>query len=217
MTKVLFLHGSSAGPRSIKRQRLDAQPDFVVNCPQLPFPDHRPSTKAEWAAWLIPAITAIPSAQAIAQKTADEFDPDVIVGSSLGGAIAIGVRSRAARVLIAPATSVRLKEVVIPNFFVDKTIGARVVILHAEEDEIVPFEASRQLLTSDMLRYFPGQEAMLTMIQDDLVKAGYRIISATPPKSTTAQTQTLIRSMRWCKRFGFSCRSRNDRGGSPVA
>lgn len=97
MTKVLYLYGSSAGPNGRKYLALCGREDFDVRGPELPFPAW-PSGIADGLKWVGKALLSFSRAQTIAQAAADESEPDVIVGSSMGGAVALSIRSSAARV-----------------------------------------------------------------------------------------------------------------------
>lgn len=168
MTRVLFLHGSNAGPHGRKRQRLDGEPGFTVEGPALPFSSPGEIVRlamntaaGEW--FRVPC--------AIAQSAADAFHPDVIVGSSMGGAVALAIESPAARVLIAPATTV--------NFFHPPglprrwRVPARTVILHSQSDELVPFGASVRLLAGAAASATAGAAAAIDAIRLKLQAAGY--------------------------------------------
>lgn len=168
MRRVLFLHGMSAGPRGRKRQRLDGQPDFTVKGPPLPFSNINDVVRmvlnpvaGEW--FRRPC--------AIAQSVADEFRPDVIVGSSMGGAVALAIDSPAARVLIAPATTLRWMHP--PGLPLRWRIPARTVILHSKSDELVPFEASVRVLKDASISATAQESAVIDEIRMKLQAAGY--------------------------------------------
>lgn len=175
MTRVLYLPGSSAGPGGWKYMALRRENDFVVEEALLPFPDWRPRDVTEALRWAAEAITervlgpAFDTAQAVARR----FRPDVIVGSSLGGSLALAIDSPAARVLIAPAMQLRAVGVDVPNIFAHRRVPARTVILHAEEDGIVPYESSLRLLADAANRADPGEAATMAVVQEMLREAGY--------------------------------------------
>jgi hypothetical protein len=74
----------------------------------------------------------------VAQRAFDEFQPDAVVGSSRGGALAVNIDTRdAAVVLIAPAWK---------HWGTARRVGTKVVILHSEFDEVVPMVHSRELI-----------------------------------------------------------------------
>ena len=107
----------------------------------------------------------------IAQKAIKEFNPSIIVGSSMGGAVALNIDTDLPLVLIAPATQLRLKvlinstaqrskwplstiaKLVLP-LFPDITLSLgtvqklppRSIILHSEKDSSVSFKNSENLI-----------------------------------------------------------------------
>ncbi len=175
MTRVLFLHGSSAGPGGSKASALRREPDFHVEEPALPFPTWRPRGALDVARWGAEALHAAVFERGcrVAQDAAAAFEPDVIVGSSMGGVIAIGIDSPAARVLIAPATEIKSFGIIVPNPVAGRRVAVRTVILHAEEDSLVPFAASLRLLQTAANHADPGDVAVMTVIQEHLLSAGY--------------------------------------------
>ena len=173
MTKVLYLYGSSAGPNGRKYQALCGRKDFKVYGPELPFPAWKPKGMAENLKWALEAGVSFPKACTFAQAAAYEFEPDVIVGSSMGGSIAIGIRSSAARLLIATATEISVGNSSMPNLVGDSRLPVRSVILHSQADEIVPFSASLRLLEAAASRADPGDAATMVVIQEQLREAGY--------------------------------------------
>ena len=119
MTKILFLHGLESKPGGTKAKYLENRGYEVIN-PHLP----------KWS---------YPESVSVAQHSIDTEKPDVIVGSSRGGAIAMSVDPGSAGVvLIAPAH----------NRFINPSeirTSPETMILHCESDEIVPFSDSQQL------------------------------------------------------------------------
>ncbi|MFM7292541.1 MAG: alpha/beta fold hydrolase, partial [Planctomycetia bacterium] len=117
MIKVLFLRGSSAAIGGRKYEALRQERDFEVLAPELPFPAWRPKSVAEHFKWGGEAVVkaVLEPARTAAEEAADQFKPDVIVGSSMGGVLAIGVASEAARVLIAPAVEFAVPGITFPN------------------------------------------------------------------------------------------------------
>ena len=78
-----------------------------------------------------------------AQMAFDEHQPDIVVGSSRGGAVAINIDSDTARlVLICPAWT---------KWGLAKTVKPRTQILHSRADDVVPFENSVELLANSGL------------------------------------------------------------------
>jgi hypothetical protein len=115
--KVLFLHGLESKPGGSKSIYLQDKGHEVLN-PALPK-------------------SSFPKSIQIAQEQIDNEKPDVIVGSSRGGAIAMAVNPRGARlVLVAPAWK---------NFNVKPSVPSGTIILHSPSDEIIPFADSRKI------------------------------------------------------------------------
>lgn len=120
---VLFLHGWKSIPGGVKPTRL-AQEGWKVLNPSLPDED-------------------FPEAVRIAQQIVDEESPDVIVGSSRGGAAAMNVDSHGVPlVLLCPAWK-RWGSV--------QEVPPGTVVLHSEDDEVIPIAESRELLANSHL------------------------------------------------------------------
>lgn len=123
MMKILFLHGWTSVPGGRKPTYLEEHGHQVIN-PALPDDDFN---------------TAVD----IAQRAYDEHVPDVVVGSSRGGAIALEIRTQATPlVLLCPAVHIWGSR---------KTVKAQTVVLHSRQDTIVPFETSQALIASSGL------------------------------------------------------------------
>ena len=117
MTKILFLHGLESSPTSSKVQFLISQGHEVI-APALP--------KSSWSQSL-----------AIAQSAAEESAPDVIVGSSRGGAVAMNINpGRAKLILVAPAYR---------NYGNAQRVPSGSVIIHSPLDKVIPFDDSVEL------------------------------------------------------------------------
>ena len=117
MSKVLFLHGLESKPGGSKPKHLEKH-GFTVFNPYLP--------KSSWE-----------ESMAAAQKIIDEEEPDVIVGSSRGGAVAMAINPANSKlVLIAPAWK---------RFQVSPQVSNSTIVLHSADDDIVLFEDSNQL------------------------------------------------------------------------
>ena len=115
--RILFLHGLESQAGGAKPEHLKAAGYDVVE-PSL-------------------AGTSFEESKIIAQAYVDKYRPEVIVGSSRGGALAMSVDPAGARlVLVAPAW----------NIYGSPTgIRADSTIIHSESDRIIPFEESMQL------------------------------------------------------------------------
>lgn len=121
--KVLFLHGWTSVPGGVKPTYLASHGHAVIN-PALPDED-------------------FDAALRIAQDAFDRERPEVVVGSSRGGAVAMNLNSGDARlVLLCPAWK-RWGKV--------RTVKPGTVILHAVEDDVIPIADSRELVAQSGL------------------------------------------------------------------
>ena len=78
-----------------------------------------------------------------AQAEYDQHAPDVIVGSSRGGAVAMNINSRSTPfVLLCPAWK---------NWGTAKTIKPNSAILHSRQDDVIPFADSKELIANSGL------------------------------------------------------------------
>ena len=79
----------------------------------------------------------------IAQAEFDKHQPEVVVGSSRGGAVAMSINSGEARlVLLCPAWK---------KFGTARTVKPGTVILHSRADEVIPFAESEKLVRDSSL------------------------------------------------------------------
>jgi hypothetical protein len=116
--KILFLHGWNSTPGGLKPTYLKDQGHEVLN-PALPDDDFDAAVR-------------------IAQTEFDRYHPDVVVGSSRGGAVAMNIKSgNCPLVLLCPAWK---------RWGVAQTVKPNTVILHSEADEVVPFVDSVELV-----------------------------------------------------------------------
>tara|TARA_B100000131_G_scaffold292181_1_gene306391 strand:- start:331 stop:780 length:450 start_codon:yes stop_codon:yes gene_type:complete len=114
--KILFLHGLESSPNSRKVTFLrDMGHDVIA-----PLLD-----KNDWEQSVLAARNAI-----------HVHDPDVVVGSSRGGAVAMAAHPRVPTVLVAPAWV---------KYAPWETVSGRTVIIHSIEDEVIPYEDSEKL------------------------------------------------------------------------
>lgn len=121
--KILFLHGWNSIPGGVKPSFLAANGHQVFN-PALPDADFRLAVR-------------------IAQAEFDRHQPDVIVGSSRGGAVAMNVESGGTPlVLLCPAWK---------RWGTIKTVRQNAVILHSRADETIPFAESEELVRNSGL------------------------------------------------------------------
>src|SRR5690348_4221202 len=120
MARVLFLHGWNSKPGGVKPTYLAQHGHEVVN-PKLPDEDFAEAAR-------------------IAQVEFDKHHPDVVVGSSRGGAVAMNINSGEAKlVLLCPAWK---------RNGTARTVKPGTVILHSRADDVVPFADSEELARS---------------------------------------------------------------------
>ena len=121
--KILFLHGWQSVPGGVKPTFLAQNGHEVIN-PKLPDEDFAAAVK-------------------IVQAEFDRHQPDVVVGSSRGGAVAMNINSGAARlVLLCPAWK---------KWGTVKKVKPGTVILHSRADDVVPFAHSKELVKNSSL------------------------------------------------------------------
>jgi alpha-beta hydrolase superfamily lysophospholipase len=121
--KILFMHGWQSIPGGVKPTFLAQHGHEVIN-PRLPDEDFEEAVK-------------------IAQEEFEKYQPQVVVGSSRGGAVAMHVRSNSARlVLVCPARK---------KWGTARTVKLGTVILHSRADDVVPFADSEELARSSMV------------------------------------------------------------------
>lgn len=116
MKKILLLHGKESQPGGSKAAAILSAGYELIN----------PDLRTGWG-----------EALQRAQDAVDTHKPDVVVGSSRGGALAVNIDTNGApRVLIAPAWRM---------FGSATSVPGNTVILHSRVDDIVPFEDSEEL------------------------------------------------------------------------
>ncbi len=116
--KILFLHGWQSVPGGAKPTFLAQHGHTVIN-PALPDEDFAASV-------------------AVAQAEFHKHQPDVIVGSSRGGAVAMNLTAGAAKlVLLCPAWK---------KYGAAVTVKQGTVILHSRADDVVPLADSEELV-----------------------------------------------------------------------
>ena len=112
--KVLFLHGWHSVPGGVKPTYLKDHDHEVIN-PALDPEDFDAAVRT-------------------AQAEFDQHNPDVVVGSSRGGAVAMNINSGDAKlVLLCPAWK---------NWGTVKTVRPDMVILHSRSDDVIPLDLS---------------------------------------------------------------------------
>jgi alpha-beta hydrolase superfamily lysophospholipase len=134
MATVLFLHGWNSKPGGVKPTYLAEHGHSVIN-PALPDEDFAAAVQ-------------------IAQAAFDQHRPEVVVGSSRGGAVAMNIdASGAALILLCPAWK---------RWGTARTVKPGTVILHSEADDVIPIAESRELLARSDL-----PETALIVVGDD--------------------------------------------------
>jgi len=119
--RILFLHGWQSTPGGLKPTYLKDHGHEVLN-PYLPDDEFQEAVK-------------------IAQAEYDQGQPDVAVGSSRGGAVAMNIDSKdTPLVLLCPAWK---------TWGTATTVKPNTVILHSRADETVPFADSEELGIAD--------------------------------------------------------------------
>lgn len=120
---ILFLHGWASVVGGRKPTFLKTHGHTVIN-PALPDEDFDAAVR-------------------IAQAEFDQHQPDVVVGSSRGGAVAMNINSDdAPLVLLCPAWK---------RWGSATTVKANTFILHSRNDDVVPFMASAELVKNSGL------------------------------------------------------------------
>ena len=123
MTTILFLHGWQSVPGGVKPTYLAQHGHEVIN-PKLPDDDFAEALRT-------------------AQAEFDKHQPDVVVGSSRGGAVALNLDSGEAKlVLLCPAWK---------KWGMAKTVKLGTVILHSRADDVIPFADSEELVRNSCL------------------------------------------------------------------
>ena len=116
--KILFLHGWHSVPGGVKPTYLRSQGHEVIN-PALDDEDFAGAVRT-------------------AQAEYDRHRPDVIVGSSRGGAVAMNLDSGSTPlVLLCPAWR---------RWGTATTVKPGTVIMHSEADDVIPIGESRELV-----------------------------------------------------------------------
>jgi hypothetical protein len=151
--KILFLHGWHSIPGGVKPSYLIEHGHEVIN----------------------PALDDDDFGQAVstAQTEYDRHRPDVIVGSSRGGAVAMNIDSGSTPlVLLCPAWK-RWGSV--------RTVKPGTVLLHSEDDEVIPLAESTELVRASGL-----PESALIVVGSD-----HRLAD---PESLTAMLEAIERT-----------------------
>lgn len=115
--RILFLHSWRSVPGGVKPTYLKDHGHEVIN-PALPDENFAEAVR-------------------IAQAEFDRHQPDVVIGSSRGGAVAMNINSDTAR-LILLCSAWR-------KYGTARTVKPCTVILHSRADDVIPFADSEEL------------------------------------------------------------------------
>ena len=115
--KILFLHGWNSAVGGVKPTYFKDHGHEVIN-PAMPHEDFAEAVR-------------------IAQAEFDKHRPQVVVGSSRGGAVAMNIKCGAAKlVLLCPAWK---------KFGTARTVKPDTMILHSRADDVIPFADGEEL------------------------------------------------------------------------
>lgn len=132
--RILFLHGWTSTPGGVKPTYLAQKGCEILN-PALPDEDFDEAVRT-------------------AQVVYDQHRPDVVVGSSRGGSVAMNINSgETPLVLLCPAWK---------RWGTATSVKANTAILHSTADDVVPLADSRELLQNSGL-----PESALILIGND--------------------------------------------------
>jgi hypothetical protein len=121
--RILYLHGWNSVVGGVKPTYLKSHGHDIIE-PALDHEDFQAALRTARAAF-------------------DQHRPEVVVGSSRGGAVAMNLKSGSARlVLLCPAWR---------KWGQAQTVKPRTAILHSRADDVVPFEDSVELLSKSGL------------------------------------------------------------------
>lgn len=156
--KIIFLHGWRSVPGGVKPSYLQQAGHEVVN-PALDDDDFEAAVRT-------------------AQDAYDASRPDVVVGSSRGGAVALNIDSGTTPlVLLCPAWK---------NWGAANMLKANALVLHSRADDVIPFADSQQLVRQSGL-------AAETLIE---VGSDHRLADPEPLAAMLAACQRLVMCSR---------------------
>lgn len=178
MPRILYLHGLSGSPNGQRAMRLRFRYGAKsIRAPELPFSKN--SFRRVSLCSAADALRILSKAEVIARAATEGFQPDVVVGTSLGGAVAMQVAGSRPLLLIAPVWNRDVKatglcRVVSGDSFwasvsapsakillhafggllfpaLPESIGPSCIVLHSRTDELFDLEHSRRLLREQVV------------------------------------------------------------------
>src|SRR5262249_44931659 len=145
MAKILYLHGSHGGPFGARIDHLEKHGHHVVSRPMLPYPRHS-GRLWQWV-WTCLDQRWFRASVETARAAFEKDRPDVVVGISMGGAVAMNLGlGDVPQVLVAPGW----KGWGIARFGAAHRVGATTVLVHGERDRTVFPRDSRRLLANSL-------------------------------------------------------------------
>jgi hypothetical protein len=161
--KLLFLHGWHSVVGGVKPTYLENAGHEVIN-PALDDDDFAAAVRT-------------------AQAEYDQRKPDVIVGSSRGGAVAMNINSGSTPlVLLCPAWK---------NWGTVKRLKPNSLILHSRQDDVIPFTDSEELVTNSDL----PPETLVDVGQN------HRLADPEPLKEMLASIEEVVRRSAFIERI----------------
>jgi hypothetical protein len=109
--------------------------------------------------------------------------PDVIVGSSLGGAVALQLDTAASLVLMSPAVAVTPAPLGLLRGLVGSAVSflkgpwkvpPRAIVIHSRRDELVPFDTVDAVMKRALTTATDEDRRMIEAIEASLAGAGYQ-------------------------------------------
>lgn len=152
---VLFLHGWHSVPGGVKPTYLKGHGYTVIN-PSLDDDDFDAAVRT-------------------AQAEYDQHQPDVIVGSSRGGAVAMNIASGSTPlVLLCPAWK---------NWGTAKRLKPNSLVLHSRQDDVIPFTDSEELVSN------------CELLPETLIEVGtdHRLADPVPLKEMLSSIEEVVR------------------------